>query len=912
MKKRILLVILLLTLCGCANQGTLNGSTTDSSFDASDDSKSIILYAPKEVLDIGEEMNLTYAITPSCDDYVVTFTSSNEEVASVSNDGHVHALKAGTTTLKVEEQEYNLSDQLVITVKDKIIEIESLTITNKIQSLAQDEEYTLECLITPDNATDKKLTFTSSVPSIASVNDEGVIRALIPGTTTIGVTSRDQKVNDFFELTITKRVVHVSSVTILNEETSLVVGSSLQLNVEVLPKNADNMNLSYSSSNNEYAIVNQKGLITGLKETPEGENVIINVLSEDGEKEDSIALEIIANNIDVTDININLLSNEIIPGDEIKYEVTIYPENASDKSYSITTFTPDIFKVEYKKITALKDGEGSLTFTTNNSNISKTINVTVLKSATYSEIYDLLDEALLLEQLNSSGGQYKSDTTYFEDTYEWRNYSDAIQMNVENYSGVTTSLTYKDNNSVFVFEDKVSDSFYNNGVSLNEYSIGEDYYSVTQEEANQMVQLPNIDNTYGVSKKIKEILQDSSSFNKEEILQNIRVIITNKDNQKVISISGACAYKNWSWDDNKSFMSVNMKIIFNLEGEIILFNSNVNKYDQDAYDQINNCLKEGAVPSTGETINASLTYGTRLPTDSQRINIDSYKVSDFDIDVSNFNKKGDKLVIDRGESKAINIIDEKPSRHLDAVYTISIENDEVVTDSSFDSLLYVLGKDIGTTTITITSDTGVSKNIELEVVAPTVKAINFDYIPNFLMVGDNYIVSASVLPSEVDDSSYTISLQEGSEKFVTLEDQGDGKYLVTAISAGSATLIATANANPSIRSTKTITIKEKPNLDSTIENMCSAPYSDGNHTIIFNEDGTGSLSLQGGGVYSFNWNLNDDLTISFTNVQTMVQPDKWYDFKGASGSSILDDGNSINLRIYDLDEYVTISIQLSH
>lgn len=82
--------------------------------------------------------------------------------------------------------------------------------------------------------------------------------------------------------------VHVESVEITNKVSSLKVGETLSLNVKVLPENADNKSVLYSSSDNEIAEVSEQGVVTAKKV---GE-VTITVKSVDAEKTDKIILTI--------------------------------------------------------------------------------------------------------------------------------------------------------------------------------------------------------------------------------------------------------------------------------------------------------------------------------------------------------------------------------------------------------------------------------------------------------------------------------------------------------------------------------------------------------------------------------------------------------------------------------------------
>lgn len=119
----------------------------------------------------------------------------------------------------------------------------------------------------------------STNSSLASTSSETTVSlpssATTPSTPVTSISSVDE-------------VIHVESVKINNQEVSLKVGETLTLNVEVLPENADDKTLSYSSSDNDIAEVSDKGIVTAKKI---GE-VTISVKSVDGGKSDEIKLTI--------------------------------------------------------------------------------------------------------------------------------------------------------------------------------------------------------------------------------------------------------------------------------------------------------------------------------------------------------------------------------------------------------------------------------------------------------------------------------------------------------------------------------------------------------------------------------------------------------------------------------------------
>ena len=123
----------------------------------------------------------------------VTWSSSDEDVAEVNADGVVTAVSEGTATITVTTVEGNFRATAAVTVTLTPISVESVTIAgcNAATSLAVDSIRLLTAVITPANATNTTVTWSSSDPDIATVDENGVVTAHAIGTATITVTTAD-------------------------------------------------------------------------------------------------------------------------------------------------------------------------------------------------------------------------------------------------------------------------------------------------------------------------------------------------------------------------------------------------------------------------------------------------------------------------------------------------------------------------------------------------------------------------------------------------------------------------------------------------------------------------------------------------------------------------------------------------
>ena len=119
---------------------------------------------------------------------VVTWKSSNEDVATVTA-GNVTFVGAGTATITAKAGEKTAT--CTVTVKAATVAVEKITLDKTTAELTVGDTTTLKATVTPDNATDKTVTWTSSDESVATVKD-GVVTAVKAGTATITAKAGDK------------------------------------------------------------------------------------------------------------------------------------------------------------------------------------------------------------------------------------------------------------------------------------------------------------------------------------------------------------------------------------------------------------------------------------------------------------------------------------------------------------------------------------------------------------------------------------------------------------------------------------------------------------------------------------------------------------------------------------------------
>lgn len=161
---------------------------------------------------IGQAYDIQVVTRPEnvTDDVTCTYTSSDETVATVDENGTVKALAAGTTDITVEVKAVagdgteKVLDPLTFTLEVKEIPLESIAFEKEVTPLEEGQTAQLAIIFNPENTTvDKTVTWTSSDESVATVDENGVLTAVKAGTTTISAAVGDKEV--FYELTVTEK-----------------------------------------------------------------------------------------------------------------------------------------------------------------------------------------------------------------------------------------------------------------------------------------------------------------------------------------------------------------------------------------------------------------------------------------------------------------------------------------------------------------------------------------------------------------------------------------------------------------------------------------------------------------------------------------------------------------------------------
>jgi len=198
----------------------------------------------------------------------LAWESSDAKIATVDNNGKVTAVAAGTVTITVKTAN-GKQDVCTVTVADAVqppVKVTGVSLNKKTLSLTVGKSQSLAATVSPANAADKSLKWSSSNKSVATVTQAGKVTAKKAGTATITVASvAEPSVKATCKVTVKAAVVAVKKVTLKPTKATLGVKEKLTLKATVTPSNATSKKVTWKSDKKSVATVSSKGVVTAKK-----------------------------------------------------------------------------------------------------------------------------------------------------------------------------------------------------------------------------------------------------------------------------------------------------------------------------------------------------------------------------------------------------------------------------------------------------------------------------------------------------------------------------------------------------------------------------------------------------------------------------------------------------------------------
>ncbi|NJM15136.1 MAG: hypothetical protein HC896_06965 [Bacteroidales bacterium] len=233
---------------------------------------------------------LTATVAPvTASDKSVAWTSSNESVATVV-DGTVTALGDGTAKIAVTTTDGAKTDTCYVTVETYYM-VTGITVSLQENEVNIGGNFTLTATVAPANATMPAFTWSSDNQAVATIDANGNVTVLSIGTANIIAGTTEGSFKDTCVLSVVP--INVTSVTVSANSIQMFSGVDSTITATVMPANATNKNVAWSSDNESVATVTN-GIVTAVASGTA--NII--VATEDGGLKDTCVVNVMLKTFD--------------------------------------------------------------------------------------------------------------------------------------------------------------------------------------------------------------------------------------------------------------------------------------------------------------------------------------------------------------------------------------------------------------------------------------------------------------------------------------------------------------------------------------------------------------------------------------------------------------------------------------
>ena len=212
----------------------------------------------------GESIRITAALTPSNSTDTVAWKSSNTGVATVDQDGNVKAVSKGTATISASTGGGYVKANCIVTVKESDKPVTGISLSSSSLTLSAGGTSKLIPTLYPSDAGLKEVDWMTSDPSVATVDQDGNVKAVSPGKATITAISVDGGFKATCSVAVLGEDVPVTGITLDKNRITLEAGGSQKLKATIIPDNASLKEVDWMTSDPSVATVDQDGNVKAV------------------------------------------------------------------------------------------------------------------------------------------------------------------------------------------------------------------------------------------------------------------------------------------------------------------------------------------------------------------------------------------------------------------------------------------------------------------------------------------------------------------------------------------------------------------------------------------------------------------------------------------------------------------------
>lgn len=288
--------------------------------------KGITLSVSSKTLYVGDpSLDISATLTPAnATDKSLEWSSSDPEVASIAPGAALHAvikpLKPGKTTITATTKDGGFKADCEVTVKRHV---SGVSLSKSSLNLYVGETESLAATVAPEDASDKTVAWSSDNSAVASVSN-GKVTANKPGTAVIKVVTNDLSKEAACTVTVKR---HAESVELSQKEIKLYLGENRSLTATVLPSDASDKNVTWSSSNPNVATVSTAGNVVSKSVG----TTVITVKTADGGHQASCHVTVLEPVVYATSLTITPQALNMNIGESASLTLQMLPSNANEK-----------------------------------------------------------------------------------------------------------------------------------------------------------------------------------------------------------------------------------------------------------------------------------------------------------------------------------------------------------------------------------------------------------------------------------------------------------------------------------------------------------------------------------------------------------------------------------------------------
>lgn len=408
MKKCVIFLLILLTLCtiiACGQSGNAAPQDTRAANEAASDSQGTITQdqdtatpepteeptpaptePPEVIVLVQGEMSLfpgektEWKATGVAS---IQWSSSDPAVATVDEQGVITALAAGQTTITAcSAKDDSVKATGVITVGDHVQSVVLEETELMLLTGSEKANHTLSPQVLPETALVKEVNYTSSDEAILTVNEQGQIHAVAPGTVTIIITAADETNGASTQCEVTVKQ-GVSSIELNTTAAELYPNEKLNLTAKVYPEDAEDKRYIWTSSDETIAAVTEKGAVSAKGVG----KAVIRCTAQDGSEiygQCEVDVVIAAKRITVDPTKATLLVGASEDLQKVLLNYTVSPDDTSFKDVVWTSSDESIATVDANGLVkGVSAGRATITATTTDSRAAKRVKATCTVTVGY-------------------------------------------------------------------------------------------------------------------------------------------------------------------------------------------------------------------------------------------------------------------------------------------------------------------------------------------------------------------------------------------------------------------------------------------------------------------------------------------------------------------------------------------------